>query len=212
MQFFALKCAAQHAEDAEERTAAGRALANIVSCVLDAWPQKDNHKTCVVKALREIKNRNAGFRQRWLGELHVKGVPKKRAGLHKRLEQFVQSAETRLDFFAGEVIHGMTGGEAPAARNEARVFGQWLVALPGVSDLLGQGAQTQPLWGLRSRLQELTDKGKREDVEGYFKHVFRPIMEGGLWLKTEALGSLKFGDYANVMQTILRTLLHQRDT
>ena len=206
-QLWGLVDRAQRDENITIKNAAGRAVANLVDMMLDAWPVKETYRTCVDARIREIKKTNAGFIQRWNKELHRGGVQKKRQAKDKPVEKFVYDGERRLDSLADEVIHAMLGGEHPLAVREATILASWMKRIPGLMSRVKEARKVEFDWPASTEIKEMVDDAKLADVEGYFRQVFKPALEGGLWLKLPYLGERKFGDEQGIMVTMLRTEL-----
>jgi len=202
-----LRTTALSNESAVARDAAGRVIANVVAEILNDWPEKATYQTCVSKTIRQIKRDNEGFKKRWHGELHMKGVKKKRVGIEKELENFVRDAQFRLACLVDEVAHALVGGEAPLARLETSVLAKWMVKIPGVPEIAKEARKKTETFSSKIDIDQLVNQAIRADVPSYFRQVFRPALENGLWCKMEQLRGLVFKDHADVMQTMLKTII-----
>jgi len=202
-----LRTTALSNESAAARDAAGRVIANVVAEILNDWPEKATYQTCVSKTIRQIKRDNEGFKKRWHGELHMKGVKKKRVGIEKELEKFVRDAQFRLACLVDEVAHALVGGEAPLARLETSVLAKWMVKIPGVPEIAKEARKKTETFSSKIDIDQLVNQAIRADVPSYFRQVFRPALENGLWCKMEQLRGLVFKDHADVMQTMLKTII-----
>lgn len=218
-EWYQLTNAALYAADARAKEAAGRAVANFVSKVLNLWPEKKNLKTCVSETIKKIKRDNEGFKQRWQKELHITGVPKKRTKKgDKQLQRFVRKANLRLQLLEDEVIDlafALVGiysdGPKIASWKEAFSLLDWMSDLPGFHELLLDVEEGRlETHGASLRIKKLIDKAKVQNVEGYFRKVFRPALEDGLWHKWGDLPEGKFTDWQGVMLTMLKLEIYRR--
>jgi hypothetical protein len=210
---------ALHAKDTTTKDAAGRAVANIVSEVLKAWPEtKELQAELVSETIRRIKSDNEGFKRRWHKELHIKGVAKKRTKKgDKQLQGFVSNAEMRLGMLEREVIDyvfavlGKYSSEPfIASWNEAVVLMAWMMDIPGVEAILRVVQEDRlTTWEAQSRIQKIIGKAKAGDVEDYFRKVFRPALENGFWHKWGDLPEGNFANWQGVMLTMLKVEVYR---
>lgn len=190
--------------------ASGRVVADLVHEILSDWPTKENFHNCVTDRIRKIRDVNEGFKKRWLGEIHMKGVRRNRLGVHKKIEDFVRDAEERLGHLHLEVVRALMGAEAPVAKKEAKVVVKWLLSIPGLKQAIKNARLGTDHLRSATNIDIKVKESMRADLPAYFTQVFRPALEFGLWLKLPYLSGLKFGDYTAVMMTILRSIVLKR--